>query len=87
MTGAIDGRVFVDARPVFGRVIEGRECLTTEASCPTCGAANAYRHMETHVSVGRWYGCEHLKAFYCAEDGSIDRLEFSAASLEPETSN
>ena len=87
MTDAIDGRVIVDARPVYGRVIEGRNCLTSEAKCPTCGATNAYRHSESHYSMGRWYGCGHLKAFYYDESGGIDRVEFSAASLEPVTAD
>ncbi len=67
----------VNTTQVQGTVIEGRQCLTTEADCPICEARNAYRHVESHASIGRWYGCQHLKA--CNYDGAgfIESIEFS----------
>ena len=66
----------VNATPVFGTVMNGRQMLTTEAKCPFCGARNAYAHSDSHYSVGRWYGCKHLSAMTLGDDGAISKVEF-----------
>lgn len=66
----------VNATQVSGDVVDGQQCLTTEAKCPFCGIRNKYKHLDSHYSDGRWYGCKHLCAFTWAEDGYIESAQF-----------
>lgn len=66
----------VPASPVFGRWVEGRLCMTTEAACPVCGLVNLYRHVDSHYSMGRLYACEHAESYTLGEDGSFESMSF-----------
>ena len=66
----------VTTTQVNGRSIEGRTYLTTEAKCPACGSNNVYRHLESHYTKGRWYRCEHNKAYNLGDYGLIESVEF-----------
>ena len=61
---------------IMGVAIQGRQLLTTEAKCPFCGARNAYAHVDSHYSIGRWFGCEHLCAMNYGDDGCIESVEY-----------
>ena len=66
----------VNVTHVDGAVIEGRLCMVSEAVCPICGKTNRYRHVDSHYSIGRWYGCKDLFAFNWNESGLIETVEF-----------
>ena len=66
----------VNVTHVDGAVIEGRLCMVSEAVCPICGKTNRYRHVDSHYSIGRWYGCKDLFAFNWDESGLIETVEF-----------
>ena len=69
----------VTTKQVNGRSIEGMLYLTTEAKCPTCGAQNVYRHIESHYTHGRWYACQHHRAYNLGDYGLIESVEFEVA--------
>jgi hypothetical protein len=50
--------------------------MTTEATCPVCGIPSVYAHTDSHYSVGKWYGCEHLKASNTNDNGLIESVEY-----------
>lgn len=66
----------VNVTHVDGAVIEGRLCMVSEAVCPICGKTNRYRHVDSHYSIGRWYGCKDLFAFNWDESGLVETVEF-----------
>lgn len=66
----------VNVTHVDGAVIEGRLCMVSEAVCPICGKTNRYRHVDSHYSIGRWYGCKDLFAFNWNEGGLVETVEF-----------
>lgn len=66
----------VNVTYVDGAVIEGRLCMVSEAVCPICGKTNRYRHIDSHYSIGRWYGCKDLFAFNWNESGLVETVEF-----------
>lgn len=68
--------VVVNASHCMGRSIQGRQYLTTEAACPFCASTAVYAHIETHISIGRWYGCSHLAASETDDTGAIVNIEF-----------
>lgn len=68
--------ITVNVTHVDGAVIEGRLCMVSEAVCPICGKTNRYRHVDSHYSIGRWYGCKDLFAFNWDESGLIETVEF-----------
>ena len=66
----------VNVTHVDGAVIEGRLCMVSEAVCPICGKTNRYRHVDSHYTIGRWYGCKDLFAFNWNESGLVETVEF-----------
>jgi len=66
----------VNVTHVDGAVIEGRLCMVSEAVCPICGKTNRYRHVDSHYTIGRWYGCKDLFAFNWDESGLVETVEF-----------
>ena len=69
-------------------VIEGHLCMVSEAVCPICGKTNRYRHVDSHYTIGRWYGCKDLFAFNWDESGLVETVEFledHQVSLQAET--
>lgn len=42
----------VNATQVSGDVVDGQQCLTTEAKCPFCGIRNKYKHLDSYYSRG-----------------------------------
>lgn len=71
--------ISVRANPIYGVVIQGRQCNATEAKCPVCGTTNMYRHLDSHYTDGIWYACDHLVAHTRDDSAMIDTAEFSAA--------
>jgi len=66
----------VNVTHVDGAVIEGRLCMVSEAVCPICGKTNRYRHVDSHYTIGRWYGCKDLFAFNWDKGGLVETVEF-----------
>ena len=66
----------VNVTHVDGAVIEGRLCMVSEAVCPICGKTNRYRHVDSHYTIGRWYGCKDMFAFNWNESGLVETVEF-----------
>ena len=58
------------------RSIEGRLYLTTEATCPICSIRAVHRHIDSHYSMGKWYGCAHVVACQWGDTGVIESVEF-----------